>query len=339
MEKLGTPAVGSIGGEWMVLGLARSGRRVPGAEDYYQAALKYIEGAMDQNGRLHKAKSTENSRMILALTALGKDMTQVEKGKLLEGLGDLDFVCYQGYNGPIWALLALDSGNYPVAKGATATRAALVDTILSSQTSDGGWAVSGDRADSDMTGMALQALAPYAESDERVAQAVDKALTRLSQMQNADGSFSTYGSGAGLTPTSESIAQVVTALSALGIDGDSDERFVKPGGSAIDALLAFALPGGGFRHVLEGERDGMATEQGYYALTAYFRFLEGETSLYDMTDILDKGGDPKDEAKTNLARTAEKAAQAVSGIPAWTLVMTAAAFFGLGMVMGRRKKK
>lgn len=339
MEKLGTPSVGSIGGEWMVLGLARSGRRVPGAEDYYQAALKYIEGAMDQNGRLHKAKSTDNSRMILALTALGKDMTQVEKGKLLEGLGDLDFVCYQGNNGPIWALLALDCGNYPVAKGATASRGALVDTILSSQTSDGGWAVSGDRADSDMTGMALQALAPYVESDGRVAQAVDMALTRLSQMQNADGSFSTYGSGAGLTPTSESIAQVVTALSALGIDGDSDERFVKSGGSAIDALLAFALPGGGFRHVLEGERDGMATEQGYYALTAYFRFLEGKTSLYDMTDILDKGGDPKAEAKTNLARTAEQAAQAVSGIPGWTLVMTAAAFFGLGMVMGRRKKK
>ena len=323
----------------MVLGLARSGRRVPGAEDYYQAALKYIEGAMDQNGRLHKAKSTDNSRMILALTALGKDMTQVEKGKLLEGLGDLDFVCYQGNNGPIWALLALDCGNYPVAQGATATRAALVDTILSSQTSDGGWAVSGDRADSDMTGMALQALAPYVDSDGRVAQAVDMALTQLSRMQNADGSFSTYGSGAGLTPTSESIAQVVTALAALGIDGDSDERFVKPGGSAIDALLAFALPGGGFRHVLEGERDGMATEQGYYALTAYFRFLEGKTSLYDMTDILDKGGDPKEEAKTNLARTGEKAAQAVSGIPGWTLVMTAAAFFGLGMVMGRRKKK
>ena len=58
-----------------------------------------------------------------------------------------------------------------------------------------------------------------------------------------------------------------------------------------------------------------------------------------MTDILDKGGDPKAEAKTNLARTAEQAAQAVSGIPGWTLVMTAAAFFGLGMVMGRRKKK
>ena len=339
MEKLGTPSVGPIGGEWMVIGLARSGRTVPGAEDYYKSAIAYIEGAMDQNGRLHKAKSTDNSRMILAFTALGKDMTQVEKGKLLEGLSDLDFVRYQGHNGPIWALLALDSGNYPVAKGATATREALLDTILSAQTSDGGWAISGDKADSDMTGMALQALAPYVQSHDRVAEAVDKALTRLSQMQNEDGSFSTYGSGAGLVPTSESISQVITALSALGIDGDSDERFVKPGGSVIDALLAYALPTGGFRHLLDGERDGMATEQGYYALTAYFRMLEGKTSLYDMTDLLDKGGDPVEEARTGALGTVEKAAQAVSGIPAWTLAVTAAAFFGLGMVTGRRKRK
>ena len=38
----------------------------------------------------------------------------------------------------------------------------------------------------------------------------------------------------------------------------------------------------------------MATEQGYYALTAYFRFRNGEKRLYDMTDVLDKGGDCAD---------------------------------------------
>ena len=36
MATLGTPTVNSTGGEWMVIGLARSDRNVPGVEDYYK---------------------------------------------------------------------------------------------------------------------------------------------------------------------------------------------------------------------------------------------------------------------------------------------------------------
>lgn len=54
---------------------------------------------------------------------------------------------------------------------------------------------------------------------------------------------------------------------------------------------AFYVEGGGFKHIPDGNLDGMATEQGYYALTAYFRMLEGKTALYDMTDVIDMGGD------------------------------------------------
>ena len=64
-------------------------------------------------------------------------MTNVGGYNLLAGLSDLEFVKYQGNNGPIWALLALDSGNYPVPSGGTTTRQALIDEILSVQTSDG----------------------------------------------------------------------------------------------------------------------------------------------------------------------------------------------------------
>ena len=160
MEALGTPSVGSIGGEWMVIGLARSDRNVPGVEDYYKKVQEYVAENIDpETGRLHKAKSTDNSRIIIALTAIGRDVTNVGGYDLLQGLSDLEFVKYQGNNGPIWALLALDSGNYPVPTGGTVTRQALIDEILRVQTSDGGWTVSGDKADSDMTGMALTALA------------------------------------------------------------------------------------------------------------------------------------------------------------------------------------
>ena len=289
METLGTPSVGSIGGEWMVIGLARSGREVPGVEDYYQSVVDFVREHIDENQRLHKAKSTDNSRLILALTAIGKDVTNVDGHNLLLGLNDLDFVKKQGNNGPIWALLALDCGNYPEPEG-NVTRQALVSEILSVQTSDGGWAISGDEADSDMTGMALQSLAPYYSRDPAVQEAVDRAIARLSQMQNDDGGFSTFSGSGGKVATSESASQVIVALAALGIDPHTDQRFVKNGCSVIDALQAYSVAGGGFRHTLDGQLDGMATEQAYYAMTAYYRLLTGKTSLYDMTDVIDMGG-------------------------------------------------
>ena len=331
MEKLGTPNVGAIGGEWMVIGLARSGRTVPGVEDYYQKAVEYVQQSIDPDtGRLHKAKSTDNSRMILALTAIGKDVTNVGGYNLLAGLSDLEYVKYQGNNGPIWALLALDSGNYPVPSGGTTTRQALIDEILSVQTSDGGWAISGDRADSDMTGMALTALAPYYKKDPTVKQAIDKAIARLSEMQDDDGGFSTtYGDGKYIA-TSESTAQVLTALSALGIDGDTDSRFVKNGSSVVDALLRYYVKGGGFKHVMDGEIDGMGTEQAYYALTAYYRFLSGKTNLYDMTDIIDMGGDVVTVEPTIPAAT--EPAQA--NTPWWIIAVCIFGGAGWGVVIG-----
>ena len=334
MEKLGTPSVGAIGGEWMVIGLARSGRTVPGVEDYYQKAVEYVQQSIDPDtGRLHKAKSTDNSRMILALTAIGKDVTNVGGYNLLAGLSDLEFVKYQGNNGPIWALLALDSGNYPVPSGGTTTRQALIDEILSVQTSDGGWAISGDRADSDMTGMALTALAPYYKKDPTVKQAIDKAIARLSEMQDDDGGFSTtYGDGKYIA-TSESTAQVLTALSALGIDADTDSRFIKNGSSVVDALLRYYVKGGGFKHIMDGEIDGMGTEQAYYALTAYYRFLSGKTNLYDMTDIIDMGGDVVTVEPT-VPATTEPPQAAQTNIPWWIIAVCIFGGAGWGVVIG-----
>ena len=144
-----------------------------------------------------------------------------------------------------------------------------------------------------MTGMALQSLAKYYLHEGETAvyavdvnPAVDAALDLLSQMQFDDGSYGTFDGSGNIVPTSESISQVVTALCALGIDPETDERFIKNGCSAIDALMDYYVEGGGFRHLLDHDRDGMATEQAYYALVAYDRLLSGKTRLYDMTDVL-----------------------------------------------------
>lgn len=273
MASLGDPTAGSTGGEWMVLGFARSGRDV--ADSYYDSVVAYVNEKIDGNGRLHATKCTANCRFIVALTAIGKDPTNVGGHNLLAGLNDMNYIRKVGVSGVIWTLIAFDCGGYAMPEGVT--REALVDAMLEYKTKNGGWANSGDEPDPDVTAMALQALAPYYESNEQVKDAVDEAVQILSDMQDENGNFvGKYG------VSSESISQVIVALTGLGIDPHTDPRFVKNGVSAVDGLLSYFVEGGGFKHIHSAKRDGMATEQGYYALTAYFRVLEGKPSLYDM---------------------------------------------------------
>ena len=163
------PQVGSVGGEWAIIGLARSGYELPDEyyQDYYSTVEAYVKAC---DGVLHTKKYTEYSRVILALTAIGKDPSDVAGYNLLTPLGDYDKTIWQGLNGPVFALIALDSGNYDIPQNpdaaTQATRALYVEEILSRQLADGGWSLSGTggssgAADPDITGMALQALAKY----------------------------------------------------------------------------------------------------------------------------------------------------------------------------------
>lgn len=329
LEALGTPAVGTIGGEWMVIGLARSGRKVP--EGYYDSVVKYVTENIDANERLHSNKSTDNARLILALTAIEKDVTDVAGHNLLLGLNDMHYLQKQGINGPIWTLIALDCSNYPAPTGGDVSREALIQVILDAQLGDGGWALSGENADPDMTGMALQALAPYYDRNTSVQAAVDHAVTLLSEIQDSDGCYSGVDGA-----SCESLAQVVVALTALDIDPDTDTRFIKNGVSVLDALLRYAVSDGGFRHVLTGQRDGMATEQGYYALTAYNRFLSDKTSLYDMTDVINRGGDPVVIPEETAVHTTTEPVEAVpaksGGFPWLAMVLVLVIVSGAGVL-------
>ena len=285
------PIVGSIGGEWLALALARSGRSVPAG--YYDNVVQYVKANVNANERLHNSKSTDNSRVILALTAIGKDPTNVGGHNLLKGLDSMSYINKQGINGPVFALIALDSHNYPTFGGVT--RDVLIDRILSEQVkADGGWALGGadeEASDVDVTAMTIQALAPYYKTNAKVKTAVDKGLTWLSEHQQEDGGFASWGA-----VNSESCAQVIVALAALGIDPLTDSRFIKNGITALDALCGYYTQddtlGKGFAHVKQssggyvgGAYNQMATEQAYYALNAYYRFANSQNRLYDMTDV------------------------------------------------------
>ena len=313
MATLGTPTVNSTGGEWMVIGLARSGRTVPAG--YYDNVVEYVKAKADANERLHPAKVTDNARVILALTAIGKDVTNVGGHNLLKGLDSMDYVQTQDINGPIFTLIALDSHNYPTM--GDVTREKLIQVILDAQLPDGGWNLSGENADPDMTAMAIQALAPYYKTNETVKAAVDKALEALSALQRTDGGFGSWG-----TVNSESCAQVIVALTALGIDPTADSRFVKNGHTVLDALAGFYVTGGGFRHTAGGERNDMATEQGYYALASYYRFLNGQTRLYDMSDVaIQTGGTSGGDNSGNGTNNGGTPATGDTGVLVWAIAL------------------
>ncbi len=280
LTQAGTPAVGSIGGEWMVLGLSRSGRDVPGADVYYNGVVSYAQ-SMDRYGRIPGETVSTNARIALALAAIGKDPTNVGGKSFLQACDSMSYIKRQGTSGPVWTLIALDSMDYPTF--GDVTRDKLIEAILDRRMESGAWYISiTNKEDNvDMTAMAIQALAPYYAANADVKAAVDKAVSWLAAVQQADGSFAETAAAAA---SSESCAQVIVALTALGIDPVTDSRFTKNGKTVLDALCTFAVEGGGFRHTASGERNGMATEQAYYALAAYYRFVNGQTRLYDMTD-------------------------------------------------------
>ncbi len=185
-----TPDYADVGGEWAVLGLARSGCAVP--EGYFEGYYgKLVAHVQEVKGVLHKRKYTDYSRVIITLSALGKDARDVGGYNLLTPLGDYDKTIWQGLNGPIWALIALDSANYPMPQNpdakTQATRQMYIDCILAAELDEGGWTLSrrtsADPADPDITGMALQALAKY-QDQKAVKEATERALDCMSKKQD-----------------------------------------------------------------------------------------------------------------------------------------------------------
>lgn len=280
MRKVANPIYGSVGGEWLIIGLARYGSLTQAYLDKYVNNLE--TEVKKKSGNLSDRKYTEYARVVLALTAIEQNPADFAGYDLLSPLSELDNVVKTGISGITFALIAFDSGNYDVPepkkdyKGKKATREKLVSMLIDSQLSDGGWAYMGTKSDVDMTAMVIQALAKYYKEAD-VKKAVDKGVELLSKRQQKSGAFISNES-----ENCESTAQVITAMAALGIEV-SDERFIKDNNTVLDGLLGF-YKDGGFKHTNNSYVNQMATEQAMYALTAYYRQLKDENGLYDMKD-------------------------------------------------------
>ena len=263
------PTFASVGGEWAVMGLARYGAITDEFINTYKSNLK---NCLDScKGVLSERKYTEYARVVIALTALEENPENFYGYNLLKPLAEFDNV------------MKLDCGEYEVPKadsnynGKITTREKLKAVLLGSQKEDGGWSIGGNKADTDMTAMVIQALEPYYDKEEKVKKAVNEGFEALSKLQQKDGSFAS-----GQTKNCESTAQVLTAMAVINVD-IGNKVFVKNGNTIIEGLMQY-YKDGGFCHQLGQDVDQMATEQAMYALTAYYRSISGKNGLFEMKD-------------------------------------------------------
>ncbi len=247
-------AQAASGGEWYILALSQRG-------DWELTACRQTLLARMETAPAASASTRLKHAFILR--ACGSDSPLIAQ-TLAESAGQ------QGIMSHVFALHLLNNGVATEALSAEAT----VATLLSLQYEDGGWALYGAASDPDVTAMVLQALAPH-QADIAVQKAIDRALNRLSALQRPEGDYASFG-----TPNAETTAQVLLALSELGLDAMADARFIKEGHTLLDGILRYRLPDGGYAHRLGYSANEQAAAQVLLALTAYLRMQEGLPGLY-----------------------------------------------------------
>lgn len=261
-----------FGNEWEIIALAQSGQQI--SEEirtkYCESLLKELK---ENNGMLHERKYTEYSRTILALTAMGIDPSNFYGYCLVDRLNEYDNVVWQGTNGAIFALIALDCHDY---LSDVDIRNKYIDYILSMQNDDGGISLSkNSKSDLDITAMAVQALSRYL-SDTKVNECVEKSINYLSNSQLPSGGFALDG-----IENCESTSQVIIAMTSLGID-NNDVRFVKNDSTAIDALLNYKMQNGFKHNISDSDISYMATQQARCAGISYDNLKQGKEYIYDL---------------------------------------------------------
>lgn len=265
--------------EWYVIGLSQYG-------EYDFSA--YETSLIDYLAENEEKSASSRQKYALALLAVGSDDEYISQ-TLNDSIGE------QGVMSLVYGLHLLNNGcvsdNY--------TAASVIQELLVLQLSDGGWAIMGENGDVDVTAMTVQALAPHYEENPEVKEAVDKALIFLSEHQLETGDYSSYG-----VPNPESTSQVIAALSSLGIDCQTDERFIKNGNTLIDSLEKYCSNNGAFGHK-EGEGyNAASTVQVFYSLVAYVRMTEGKAPLY-LFDSVSESDSPEQEPEVTPGQNQE----------------------------------
>lgn len=244
------------GYEWYMLSLSQYGDySMHGCE---QALLEYLDGT-----DVYSAPS--RLKYALCLASVGSTdeyiLRSLEECTGKQGLMSLVFGLHLLNNG--YTCDSVDTGE-------------ILQRLQALECEGGGWSVSGKTADVDATAMVIQALAPHYADGGEVREAIDRGLELLSRRLSENADYSSYG-----IPNAESTAQVIIALTSVGIDPLSDERFITSDGKTLlDGLERYRLESGGYSHTEGGDVSEMATEQCFMAYVSYIRMCRGNGSVY-----------------------------------------------------------
>ena len=278
------------GAEWSIFAILRSGGtlRQTDLNDYVSSVVEELKSGS-------RILPTDYFRIVTTLEVMGLDPTDLEGINIIERMYNYSNLDRLSSNMTAFTLLALDSRGYEIPDDALWNRETLIERLLTYQnTENGGFGLSDSGTVSiDITAMTLQALAPYNNSQyPQVQAAVEKALTYLQDQMRNDCGYWAEGADNGC-----SAAQVLTALVSLGIDPlDPDSGFTRGSNNLVAKLDDFRLENGFTTFGGSNTPDGMATSQIAYALEAYRRFVNGENSIYDLTDVGEKSQEEIDQA-------------------------------------------
>lgn len=267
-------------GEWVILDMAAYEDQFPSAaaETSEVAKQAYINYAVNSIGAPGYSAAQTYSKAVLALGAIGVDPAKlypvnsnnpIDVGALLEELTTTSY-----FDAP-WVLLA----DLHDCVTLTAAQINALITLLKENQSESGlygyeWE-SQFYTDADTTAYAVAALAALYNTNDVAKEVIDKAIAGLSAAQDAStGSFGNANSD----------AMVIVGLAAMGIDPDTDSRFVKNGKSVVDGLLSYANSShNGFLY--NGSDNALATEQGFRALVAAYQVMQtgNAYNVYDFS--------------------------------------------------------
>ncbi len=259
-----------------------------GADRYVSTVTEYTERLIDSD-RFVKPTDLQKAAITLALFG-GCTQELMDQAVYLNE--DFD---RQGFNAYIWGLIALNCTDIEAPENALHTRASLCGYIISKQLEDGGFALKGTAADTDMTAAVIYALAPL-KDDPQVSKALEKAERCLTSLQLESGGFSGMG-----IENSESTAQAIIAFTALD-HGIGDDRVSR----ALSALMKYKTTDG-FAHLSGDDSSGIATVQAAQALTALELHEQGRYLFSAAWEDVQTSVPDETEHDGSLSETSENA--------------------------------